>query len=112
MNDSQSMSISQEDLAIVADILLRHVPHYAVLAYGSRTRKDAKPYSDLDLAIVADRPLTLAEMAAIKEDFSESDLPWKVDIVDWSTTGPEFQKIIKQEKVVLQDGEYFQSVIA
>ena len=41
-------------------------------------------------------------MSALAEDFSESDLPWKVDVVDWSTTNPDFRKIIDQDKMVLE----------
>jgi type I restriction enzyme S subunit len=40
--------------------------------------------------------------AALAEDFSESDLPWKVDIVDWATTGESFRKIIRDSRVVVQ----------
>jgi predicted nucleotidyltransferase len=42
--------------------------------------------------------------AARGDDFSESDLPWKVDVVDWATTGESFRRIITAEKVVVQKG--------
>jgi len=38
----------------------------------------------------------------LADDFSESDLPFKVDIVDWATTGERFRKIIEAERIVLQ----------
>lgn len=102
MIDALSISISSDELAIVTEILRRHLPGCRVLAFGSRVRKNPKPYSDLDLAIVADRPLTLAEVAALKDDFSESDLPWKVDIVDWTAISPDFRNLIEQEYEVIQ----------
>jgi hypothetical protein len=37
---------------------------------------------DLDLAIVSDTGLSLSLLAAIEHDFSESGLPFKVDVVD------------------------------
>lgn len=40
--------------------------------------------------------LTISQMAHLKEDFSESILPFRVDIVDWASLSPDFQKIIKQ----------------
>ena len=85
----------------VRDILRRHVPHHEVWAFGSRARNTAKPYSDLDLAIISDRPLSLRLIARLEDDFSESDLPWRVDVVDWATTQPSFRRIIEQSKVVL-----------
>ena len=39
-------------------------------------------------------PDQLATSAAVQEAFSESDLPWKVDIVDWATTSQTFREII------------------
>ncbi len=42
---------------------------------------------------------------ALVDDFSESDLPWKVDIVDWATLSEAIRKIIERDKVVVQLGE-------
>ena len=41
---------------------------------------------------------------ALAEAFAESDLPWKVDIVDWATTSESFRKIIQQHRVVVATG--------
>jgi type I restriction enzyme S subunit len=87
---------------IVSDILRRHVPEYEVWAFGSRVTGKAKPYSDLDLAVISDEPLSLRITAGLADDFSESDLPWRVDVLDWATTSEAFRKIIEQNKVVLQ----------
>ena len=89
---------------IVRRILQKHVPHFSVWAFGSRAKWTAKPYSDLDLAIITDKPLTLDLSASLSDDFSESDLPWKVDIVDWATTRESFRKMIERDKVVVQTG--------
>lgn len=97
------LDILPEHLAIVRQILQRHIPDYEVRAFGSRVKGNAKPYSDLDLVVMtADRPLTLAEHADLADAFSESDLPWKVDVVDWSLISDEFKRIIKQKYVVFQ----------
>ena len=91
------------ELEIVRGILLRHVPGHAVWAFGSRVKGKAKPYSDLDLAVLGEQPLALSIRAELAEDFSESDLPFKVDIVDWATTSERFREIIRKEYVVLQE---------
>ncbi len=80
-NDAQRwrappIDIRPDHWTIVRDILNRHLPQYEVWAFGSRTKGTARPYSDLDLAIIADVPLPLDVTAALAEDFSESDLPW------------------------------------
>lgn len=87
---------------IIAGILHRNVPEREVWAFGSRANWTAKKSSDLDLAIIGDSPLPLNASAALADDFSESDLPFKVDVVDWATTSESFRKIIAQSKVVVQ----------
>jgi type I restriction enzyme S subunit len=57
---------------------------------------------NLDLAVISDAPLPLAVSARLADDFSESDLPWRVDIVEWATTQPAFRAVIARDKVVIQ----------
>ncbi len=78
----------------VRRILQKQVPEWAVWAFGSRVMGNAKPYSDLDLVVMTDQPLSLARMADLKAAFDESDLPFRVDIVDWAATSPAFRDII------------------
>ncbi len=93
------IDVTPVQLAIIKAILVRHVPQYEVWAFGSRAKHTAKPYSDLDLAIMTRQALTLDARAALVDAFSESDLPWKVDIVDWATVGESFKRVIGQHKV-------------
>ena len=86
---------------IVRRVLQRHVPHREVLAFGSRATWTAKEYSDLDLAIMGEEPLPLNTGAALAEDLCESDLPFKVDIVDWARTDDSFRAIIRRYGVAV-----------
>ena len=88
--------------AIVQDILQKQAPEYQVRAFGSRATGKPKPYSDLDLAIMTDRPLTLSQLTELTDAFADSDLPWKVDIVDWASTDERFRDIIRRQSVVIQ----------
>jgi type I restriction enzyme S subunit len=97
-----SCDLDDAQVAIVKNILKRHVPHLEVWAFGSRVKHTARPYSDLDLAIISDQTLPLDTTAALAEDFANSDLPWKVDIVDWATVSESFKQVIREERVVLQ----------
>ena len=96
------IDIRPDHWVIVRDILQKHVPQCEVWAFGSRAKWSAKEYSDLDLAVITDKPLSLSVSAALSDDFSESDLLFKVDVVDWATTSESFRKIIEQDKVVVQ----------
>ncbi|GFO68230.1 hypothetical protein GMLC_18090 [Geomonas limicola] len=41
-------------------------------------------------------PLTLRQRALLEQDFDESVLPFKVDVVDWASTQHSFQEITKK----------------
>lgn len=110
MPETPLIDIRPDHWAIVRAILQRHVPQYAVWAFGSRAKWKAKEYSDLDLAIITDQPLSLDVSTSISEDLSESDLPYKVDVVDWATTSESFRKIIERDKVVVQEGRNAPSI--
>jgi predicted nucleotidyltransferase len=101
MSDRPPIDIRPDLWVIVRDILRKHVPGYEVWAFGSRVKGATKPYSDLDLAVISKQPLPLDVLAGLAEDFSESDLPWRVDVVDWAATSESFRKIIERDKVVL-----------
>ncbi len=99
------IDVAPADLEAVRAILRRHVPDREVLAFGSRVTWTAKQFSDLDLAVLGDSPLSSAVRAALAEDFDESDLPFKVDVVDWATTSEAFRKIIQRDAVVVRKGD-------
>lgn len=99
-----SLDLSLKQLEEVQLILHSSLPGCTVWAFGSRVRGNAKKYSDLDLVLVASKPLALETLADLTAMFDESDLPFKVDLLDWATTSESFRKIIEAEKVVLQIG--------
>ncbi|MCK3658236.1 DNA polymerase beta subunit [Pasteurellaceae bacterium Pebbles2] len=97
-----SLDLKPEHEQIVRRILQKNVPNDEVWAFGSRTKGTAKPYSDLDLVILSETPLTLSQLAILNEDFSESDLPWKVDVLDWSKLSQNFKDIIQAHYIIIQ----------
>lgn len=103
-NDLSRLQLKQRELEEVRRLLKLHVPTFAVWAFGSRITGQARKYSDLDLVIITETPLNLAKRADLTVGFSESDLGFKVDIVDWSLISPEFRAIIEKNKVVIQKG--------
>ena len=100
---TERIDLSPEHRRIVLDLLAEHLPRdVAVWVFGSRAAGRARRYSDLDLAVDAGRPLTLDESAMLREAFEESDLPYRVDIVDWRTIGEGFRRIVAAERVPLR----------
>ncbi len=96
------LDVRPDHLKMVQDILQRFVPDREVWAFGSRAKWLAKEYSDLDLCVLGETPLSFSTLGLLEEAFDESDLPYKVDVVDWATTSSSFQQIIQRDKVVVQ----------
>lgn len=102
MTDTPLIDLSQNDWAALDRVLKENIPDLEVWAFGSRVKRLAKTYSDLDLAVITEKPLTLDKLASIKEAFDESDMTIRVDIVDWAATSQSFQDIILKDKVTIQ----------
>jgi len=94
-----NIKLRADFLQIVEEILTRFVPEYEVRVFGSRANGTPKKYSDLDLVIMTEKSLEIKRMAFLKNAFSESNLPIKVDIVDWSSIDKGFKDIIDDESV-------------
>ena len=99
------LAIKPADLEKIQAILRRYVPDREVRAFGSRVTGKVKPFSDLDLVVMGNEPLHATILANLKDDFTESDLPFKVDIVEWAETQENFRKIIEAAFVVVQSGK-------
>ena len=89
---TSALDMRDDHARILRSVLRTHLPKGArAYVFGSRARGGARQYSDLDLALEWDRPLGLDFLGRIAEALSESDLPYRVDIVDLLTTAPSFR---------------------
>jgi predicted nucleotidyltransferase len=71
------MQIKSRHYEIIRSILSKYP--YQFYAYGSRAKGQAKEYSDLDLCYYEEIPWNV--LSHLSEDFEQSDLPFKVDLV-------------------------------
>lgn len=101
---TDSIDLAPAHLEIVEGILAEHVPECEVRAFGSRATWTARDASDLDLALVGDGPLDWRALARLREDFEESRLPIRVDVLDWHDISESFQEVIARDYVVLREG--------
>lgn len=96
------VQVQAADWLELQGLLDRIEPGWQVLAFGSRARFQAKPHSDLDLAIVAPQALSLAEMADLQDLFGASDLTFKVDVLDMAAATPAMRDEVMKSAVVLR----------
>lgn len=97
------INLEPDHLETVKRILAEHVPELDVLAFGSRVTSSVKEFSDLDLVVMTTQPLPIRRRARLVEAFSESNLPFKVDVVDWAATDERFRAVIPKGTEVVQN---------
>jgi predicted nucleotidyltransferase len=93
------IEVSSSEWKIIEEILITFAPNQEVLAFGSRAKFLAKPYSDLDLALKGEMPMNLSSLVDLRDAFSNSDLTFKVDIVQWENISEAFREIISKNSV-------------
>ena len=91
-----AIDVAPRALGIVLDVLARHLPDREVRVMGSRLTGPAKPFSDLDLIVIGDEPLALGTLANLRDAFDDSDLPFAVDIIEWSSASEAFRRVIAE----------------
>lgn len=106
------IDLEKKHLDTVLRILALRVPECEVWAFGSRVQATdnklraagarAKKFSDLDLAIIADKEIGWRKLEELKLAMSESDLPITVDILDCNSISDSFRKIIERNYEVVQ----------
>lgn len=102
MTEARALQVDPAHLAMVRAILARHIPEgIAVWAFGSRATGKPKPFSDLDLALESDAPLPPGLIGDLAQAFEDSDLPWKVDVAEWSELSQAIRDHIGQNRIRL-----------
>lgn len=92
------------DLAAVRAIVLDGLRGRAarVWLFGSRARGDARPTSDVDVAVESldpARPVEPETLAVIRERLAESSVLAAVDLVDLRGAAPAFVRRVRREGV-------------
>ncbi len=95
------IDLSKKHLKEVKSILMKFVPHSEVRVFGSRVTEKALKYSDLDLVICSDEMIQQKTIWKMEEAFSDSDLPFQVDILVWENIAESFRTKIEEQYEVI-----------
>jgi predicted nucleotidyltransferase len=91
------IDLTIEQISLVNRIIHNYIPNCEISVFGTRATGKAKKYSDLDLVLKTPDVITPSTMLNLKEDFTESDLPFRVDILDWKAISDEFKNAIQSQ---------------
>lgn len=108
---TRPIDLRPDHAAIVQEVLARHLPAgVSVRVFGSRAKWTAKTFSDLDIAVKGKEKLPYKVMVELADAFEESDLPFRVDVVDWHAVTPSFQAVIDRDGVALLGTEPWETL--
>ena len=91
------LQVENKHKEIIQQVLGKYPYHF--YAYGSRVKGKAEKYSDLDLCYQEEIPLNV--LSHIHEDFENSNLPFKVDLVFWGWMDERFQELIRGDLILI-----------
>ena len=102
----ERLDMQARHLALLCELLHQQLPQAEVWAYGSRVNGDGHEASDLDLVVrqPADPKQETPALWEVKEALVESNLPIRVDVVDWAHIPASFHSEIERAYVVVQAG--------
>lgn len=66
---------------------------YQVFIFGSRATGKSRKFSDYDIGILGKKPVLSEDKILIEEALEESDIPYKVEIIDFSSVSDKFKKM-------------------
>jgi predicted nucleotidyltransferase len=87
---------------LLLSLIARHLPGTAVWAFGSRITGTSRPSSDLDL-VVFSPPEASGDVDSLREAFDESDLPFRVDLLEWESLPENFRRVIAERHEILAE---------
>lgn len=95
------IDLRPDHMEMVREVLRSYVPGREVRAYGSRAQWSAHDSSDLDLVVMSESLLDNVVLGSLRGAFEESDLPFRVDVFDWSALPKSFHAEIEREYSVV-----------
>lgn len=95
------ITLEPRERKIVKKILQKYLPECEIRVFGSRLDPTPKKYADLDLALVDKNKIPREILFAVQTEFEESDLPFRVDLLDWHRLSDEFRAIIANRYEIL-----------
>jgi predicted nucleotidyltransferase len=101
----EQVAVSAEHLRLLLEEIERYIPNSTVWAFGSRVDGTHRTASDLDLAIHCDKGIAMNELPKLNERLVESDLPFKVQLLDFDRLPEHMQENIKRKYVVLYQSQ-------
>ncbi len=97
----EQITVPVRHLRYILEQLKLYIPDATVWAFGSRVKGSNRTSSDLDLAVLCDKQTARKQLPKLNEVFIESNIPFKVQLLDFNRLPVNMQENIKKKYVIL-----------
>ena len=90
--------LEKRHLDFILQVLQKNIPQEDAKFYifGSRAKGNHKEYSDIDIAVKLEEEMISTDiLGKILMEFSDSTLPYEVDVIDLNAIDDRFKNLIK-----------------
>lgn len=98
---TKQITVTVRHLRYLLEQLKLYIPDATVWAFGSRVKGSNRTSSDLDLAVLCDKETATKQLPKLNEVFIESDIPFKVQLLDFNRLPVNMQDNIKKKYIIL-----------
>jgi len=98
MNHGIEAEFEQKILAVLTALM----PGVTIYLFGSRARGTHSPRSDIDIALQGPEKLSRHAIAEIVRMLQASDIPYKIEIVDFNRVSDDIRESILEEGIIWQ----------
>ena len=74
--------LDQQTIDLIRDVILSHECVQDIIIYGSRTKGNYHPGSDIDLSVKGD--ISLSDLFKMKSELDELMIPYKIDLSSYN----------------------------
>jgi predicted nucleotidyltransferase len=100
MNQEGKNLIDLETKEKIIKIITTFIPDAKIYLFGSRARGTASKWSDIDIALDAGKLLPNVAIDEIISVFQATNIPYKIEIVDFHKVNNDMQESISREGIL------------
>lgn len=97
--------LEERHINFILEVLHKNIPHRDAKFYvfGSRAKGTNREYSDIDIAVkLSNEKISADVLGKILLEFSDSTLPYEVDVIDLNAIDEKFNKLIENTLIELK----------
>lgn len=89
--------------SLIIDIISRYldISKTKVFIFGSRATDTNRPFSDIDVGLIPQNPIENEKYFSIIDDLDNSDIPYRVELVDFTKVDEKFKQVALKKVIHL-----------